>query len=153
VFEDLLPKEHNAVVLDLLFDLATWHGFAKLRLHTEDTLNFFDTATVVLGQAICKFIQTTCKYYYTTELPHEYASRGRREAALASKHIDSDPRGHGNRVTSGPKHKKLNLNTYKYHALEDYPDTIRQFGTTDSFSTQPVSFDFDHMWMTSDVLF
>ncbi|KAG2064475.1 hypothetical protein BDR04DRAFT_1130754 [Suillus decipiens] len=137
VFEDLLPKEHNAVVLDLLFNLATWHGFAKLCLHTKDTLNFFDTATVVLGQMICKFIQTTCKYYYTTELPHEYASCGRWEAVLASKHIDSDPKGHGNRVTSGPKHKKLNLNTYKYHALGDYPDTIRQFSTTDSVSTQP----------------
>jgi len=29
--------------------------------------------------------------------------------------------------------------TYKYHALGDYVDTIRRFGTTDSYSTQPVS--------------
>jgi hypothetical protein len=55
VFEDLLPKEHDSIVLDLLFDLAVWHGYAKLRLHTDDTLGFFDTATVVLGQSVRKF--------------------------------------------------------------------------------------------------
>jgi hypothetical protein len=29
VFEDLLPAPHNAIVLDLLFYLATWHAFAS----------------------------------------------------------------------------------------------------------------------------
>lgn len=124
------------MVLDLLFDLATWHGFAKLRMHTEDTLNFFDTATTILGQTVRKFARTTCKRYHTTELPHEYATRGKREVRLAS--MLPDPKA--KIVSSGPKVKKLNLKTYKYHALGDYPDTIRQFGTTDSFSTQPVSF-------------
>jgi hypothetical protein len=38
------------------------------------------------------------------------------------------------------KQKKLNLRTYKNHALSDYVDTIRCIGTTDSYSTQPVSF-------------
>jgi hypothetical protein len=37
------------------------------------------------------------------------------------------------------KPKSLNLDTYTYHALGDYVTTIRQFGTTDSYSTQPVS--------------
>ncbi|KAG2042377.1 hypothetical protein BDR03DRAFT_979010 [Suillus americanus] len=45
VFEALLLKDHNTMVLDLLFDLATWHMIAKFRLHTKDTLNFFDTTT------------------------------------------------------------------------------------------------------------
>ena len=35
--------------------------------------------------------------------------------------------------------KTLNLQTYKLHALGDYTETIRQYGTTDSYSTQPVS--------------
>ena len=35
--------------------------------------------------------------------------------------------------------KVLNLNTYKLHSLGDYPDTIKQYGTTDSYSTQLVS--------------
>jgi hypothetical protein len=33
----------------------------------------------------------------------------------------------------------LNLETYTYHAMGDYVKTIRTFGTTDSYSTQPVS--------------
>ena len=42
-------------------------------------------------------------------------------------------------TSSGPKVKKLNLQTYKFHALGDYPDMIRLYRTTDSYSTQLVS--------------
>ena len=72
--------------------------------------------------------------YYTTELPQEYAARGRRTAALAVQ------RGHTtSTLRSDPKFKRLNLVTYKYHALGDYPNTIRHYGTTDSYNTQIVS--------------
>lgn len=36
------------------------------------------------------------------------------------------------------KIKKLNLSTYKFHALGDYVQAIRQFGTTDNYTTQIV---------------
>jgi hypothetical protein len=120
----------------MLFDLAAWHGYAKLRMHTDDTLDFFDTATIVLGQSVRKFAKTTCNYYHTTELPHEYAARGRREAALAAKQPQVPTKG---KERAGPKFKPLNLSTYKFHALGDYADTIRRTGTTDNYSTQPVS--------------
>jgi hypothetical protein len=35
--------------------------------------------------------------------------------------------------------KSLNLKTYKNHSLGDYVRTIRRYGTTDSYSTEPVS--------------
>jgi hypothetical protein len=38
----------------------------------------------------------------------------------------------------GRKMKQLNLNTYKYHAMGDVVRTIRRYGTTDSYSTEPV---------------
>ncbi|KAG1856388.1 hypothetical protein DFJ58DRAFT_840899 [Suillus subalutaceus] len=38
---------------------------------------------------ILTFQRTICAYYHTTELPNEYAARGRREAALASKQAAS----------------------------------------------------------------
>ncbi|KAG2337819.1 hypothetical protein BDR05DRAFT_952336 [Suillus weaverae] len=114
VFEGLLvlpdDDKDDTMVLYLLFDLATWHRFAKLRLHTEDTLKFSDTATAVLGQTVCKFAHTTCKRYHTTELPHEYATHGQREAALAL--ALTDPKA--KIVSSGPKFKKLNLKTYNF---------------------------------------
>ena len=40
--------------------------------------------------------------------------------------------------TNGHRPKVLNLRTYKLHALGDYVVQIRMFGTTDSYSTQPV---------------
>jgi len=40
--------------------------------------------------------------------------------------------------TSQPRLKKFSLRSYKYHSLGDYPDTVRRFGTTDSYSTEPV---------------
>ena len=35
--------------------------------------------------------------------------------------------------------KTFNLNIYKFHALGDYVDMIKMFGTTDSYTTQVVS--------------
>lgn len=35
--------------------------------------------------------------------------------------------------------KSLNLNTYKNHSLGDYTETIRRYGTTDSYSTESVT--------------
>jgi hypothetical protein len=74
------------------------------------------------------------------ELPQEHAARSCRQANLASKLLaGSGPSKKGTSV-SNTKVKKLNLFTYKYDALADYPNTIRRMGTTDSYSTQPVSF-------------
>ncbi|EFI26951.1 ubiquitin and ribosomal protein S27a [Coprinopsis cinerea okayama7 len=38
--------------------------------------------------------------------------------------------------SKGRLRKTLNLNTYKYHALCDYVETIRRFGTTDSYTSE-----------------
>lgn len=91
----------------------------------------------MLGETVRKFSQTVCSHYHTTELPHEHAARGRRQAQLAVK----QPHIAQGRI-AGPKAKSLNLQTYKYHALGDYPNTIRRIGTTDSYSTQPVRISF-----------
>jgi hypothetical protein len=82
-----------------------------------------------------QFLRTTCKDYVTQELPKEAAARGRRKAALATK--GSGP-STNNKANAGSKWKKLNFKTYKYHALADYPETIRRFGTTDNYNTQTV---------------
>lgn len=39
----------------------------------------------------------------------------------------------------GKQQKTLNLKTYKDHSLGDYVETIRRYGTTDSYSTESVS--------------
>ncbi|KAF8549151.1 hypothetical protein OG21DRAFT_1500583 [Imleria badia] len=64
------------------------------------------------------------------ELPQESAQRQRRELA----DLQSGQRKKPSRSGSLPK--AFNINTYKFHALDDYEKAIRMFGTTDSYTTQ-----------------
>jgi hypothetical protein len=197
----------------LLFIVAHWHGLAKLRLHTDTTLDILDTLTVSLGKGLREFNQNTCSAFTTRELQREANARSRKQAKAAQvrkgqmttdAEISSESgkpksttkeavaantkkrkretgatepesvnaRKHGQSVRSqatvprplvstsqstakvtttravenfpdtmdtGRQRKELNLNTYKHHALGDVANTIRRYGTTDSYSTEPVS--------------
>lgn len=130
----LLPAPHNEVFMDLLFHLVTWHPFGKLRMHMDNTHLFFDVATSHLSHSVHKFQARMCSSYQTMELPQESTSRARRCIALIAK----DPQAVGGIVSNDVKMKRLNLITYKYHMLGDYPETIQEYGTTDSYSIQMV---------------
>jgi hypothetical protein len=52
VFNGLFPQKHNDVVLDVIWDLSVWHAYAKLRLHTDDTIAFHREATAELGASL-----------------------------------------------------------------------------------------------------
>jgi hypothetical protein len=41
---------------------------------------------------------------------------------------------------TGRRQKTLNLNTFKGHSAGDYVNTIREYGTCDSYSTEPVRY-------------
>jgi hypothetical protein len=140
VFEDLLPEPFNSHVQDLLFDLAVWLSFAKLRQHTDSTLDHFDNATSSLGQQIRTFSSKVCANFVTTDTPKEKAARTRRKAAKASDNSGKETSGASTKLTAGPKRQRFfKINTYKWHALGDYIRSIQLFGTTDSYSSQTVS--------------
>ncbi|KAJ3530549.1 hypothetical protein NMY22_g8529 [Coprinellus aureogranulatus] len=79
-FEGLLPSPHNKRVVQLLFTFGRWHGFAKLRLHTDHTLEILDQLTSQLGEEMRSFVEKTCTKFETKELTREYQARKRREA-------------------------------------------------------------------------
>jgi hypothetical protein len=135
VFEGLLPDPHDAAVSNLLYLLCHWHGLAKLRMHTDETLQIMDDVTKSLGNAIRTFQAETSPAFHTKELKRETEGRQRREARTRSQ------RDVACSTITVPtrKPKTFNLRTYKLHALGDYTASIRMFGTTDSYSTQPVS--------------
>lgn len=137
VFAGLLPDPHNSQVLNLLFVLSHWHGLAKLRIHTDDTLHIMETTTKELGNCIRSFASETCPSFTTKELPREAEARMRRQAQQ-SRGRPTHSRGIASR-TQARQPKGLNLQTYKLHALVDYPAHIKMYGTTDSYSTQAVS--------------
>ena len=130
MFEGLLPEPYNTILMTLLYRTAEWHAFAKLRLHTESTLQHLERLTTELGRLMRKFRDTTQSAYATFELPKETGARQRRQKS---------GKGKEKAGASGRKPKTLNLFTYKWHALGDYVRAIRLFGGTDGFSTQLVS--------------
>ena len=61
----LLPEPHNTHILKLLFELAHWHGLAKLCMHTDVTLDLLSLATASLGNSLCAFEEKTCAAFET----------------------------------------------------------------------------------------
>jgi hypothetical protein len=104
-------------------------------MHTDTTLAIFSQVTTSLGNSLRAFKEKTCKTYTTRELERERAARMRRQVKGMTKTSTLQKHNNGMR-----KPKQLNLKTYKFHALGDYVQTVRKFGTTDSYSTQSVSF-------------
>jgi hypothetical protein len=165
VFDGLLPEPHNRAVLELLFVMAHWHGLAKLRLHNDLTLEVMDAETVVLGDKLRAFSQKTCPAFDTKELHREFNARIRRQTSARKRSRtanaqDSTP-AHNTTTTTeqrqsprinearhaststrsrqaGRRRKTFNLSTYKLHSHGDYVATIKRYGTTDSYSTEPV---------------
>lgn len=119
--------------------MAHWHGLAKLRLHTDHSLACLDKVTIAIGEQLRHFQRVTCAKFQTRETQREAEARRRR----AAKRDGTGPQKKGNDTKKAPdsrRPKLFNLNTYKTHALGDYANTIREYGTTDSFSTELVSY-------------
>jgi hypothetical protein len=79
-----------------------------------------------------------CGAYQTYELPQEEAARGRREAAATKKASNSSSTTRSKAKSTGRQKRQFNLNTYKVHALGDYANAIRDFGTADNYNSQTV---------------
>jgi hypothetical protein len=133
-FDGLLPEPHNTNVLALLKTCASWHAMAKLRMHTDETLKLLDNMTVRLGKQLRHFVSHTCLAFKTQELKCEAEHCQHQQLRSLT--------GNGEAVASTPQAawqpKTFNLQTYKLHALGDYSASIQEFGTTDSYSTEPV---------------
>ncbi|KAG9080478.1 hypothetical protein FRC06_006529 [Ceratobasidium sp. 370] len=115
--EGLFTDEQQQRISVLIFTFAKWHALAKLRTHTESTLRALE-------------LETRTEFPSVLETSTEFEVRKRREIRAAAARNSPLTK----ELTKEVKH--LNLNTPKFYALGDYPEAIRMFGTTDSFSTQ-----------------
>ena len=118
--------------MDLLFELATWHGLAKLHLHTESTICALESSTTRLGIVLRKFQSTTCAEFVTHNLPSEEAARGCQKATKAklqptaqkSKSKGKEPESSKGKKKISSMLQAFGLSNYKTHALPDYAKTI-----------------------------
>lgn len=108
-------------------------------MHTDLTLKILDATTISMGAKFRAFARKTCPNFDTRELRSEMEARKRRE--LKKTRVRPSATGLAKTPSEANRRrvKEFNLQTYKYHSLGDYADTIRQFGTSDSYSTEPVS--------------
>ncbi|CDO74305.1 hypothetical protein BN946_scf184839.g11 [Trametes cinnabarina] len=127
--EGLLSSEHNDRILLLLYHVAYWHALAKLRLHTDTSLQLLSSSTVVLGRALRHFTSVTCAAFDTKESKAEYAARQR---AQARRKMTSSMSA----AVVGRRQRTFNLKVVKLHFLGDYVQCIKRYGTTDSYTTQ-----------------
>lgn len=123
--------------MKLLYRTAEWHALAKLRMHTNTTLEHLDSLTKEFGILMRQFRDLTCSQFRTVELPRELTARNRQHQSAQDKTFSAHPSALGT-ASSSRKSKTLNLFTPKFHSLGDYVQTIRKFGGTDSYSTQAV---------------
>lgn len=130
-FDSLLPAEDSSCLLKLLYICAEWHALAKLRMHNDYTLALLEYTTTLLGAQIRTFHKETCSTYNTYETAKEARAREKKGAKGVA--------GKGAKKKAG-----FDVYTIKFHFLGDYASTIRQFGTTDSYSTETVSL--PHLW-------
>jgi hypothetical protein len=124
-------------ILDLLYQLATWHALAKLRMHTSQTLQYLDHATTSLGNSLRHFRDEVCPNFQKKERVSVPTQKGK-QAALPTPN-GSIPQESSKQKQKPHKEPIFSLSTFKVHSLGDYVDCIRRHGTTDSYSTQPVS--------------
>ena len=109
-------------------------------MHTDLTLDIFDSETKRLGREFRAFVKNTCASFQTTELKRETAARHKRQLKkiIQSGQIPQAALPSTEVMESTGFPKTLNINTIKFHSLGDHADTIREFGTNDSHSTEPV---------------
>lgn len=79
VFEGLLDRQHDKQLMKLLYRTSEWHALAKLRMHTDQSLDLLEELTTEFGDLMRRFRDVTSSQFATMELPREMAARNRRE--------------------------------------------------------------------------
>jgi Sec-independent protein translocase protein TatA len=147
VFEGLFQRipTLEKLVQNLLYILSTWHALAKARSHTLTSVSILDDCTTTLGHLLRKFRRQT-NDIETKETPKEKEARQRRQAKKAEKDAKAGKQPKRRPAASNAEGdndakpaKFFNMFTYKMHTLGAYVRSIMTFGTSDNYSTQPVS--------------
>jgi hypothetical protein len=113
-------------------------------MHTDRTLAIFEQTNIRIGVELRAFATKLCSAFDTKELAKEVKARQRRQQKNTQKCSGKDDSSNHKPTSApkpsrdGPRRRRFNLQTYKYHSFGYYATTIRQLGTLDSFSTEPV---------------
>ncbi|KIM48502.1 hypothetical protein M413DRAFT_7405 [Hebeloma cylindrosporum] len=126
--------------LQLLFELVTWHAFAKLWQHTETMVTDLENLRTRLGKILQIFKNELCSEYPTKNLPSEEAARRRRKAATILKAGGQDTAATASMSTGNQAKKSkfhgFRMETYKLHSFPDVAASIRAHGVSENTSSK-----------------
>jgi hypothetical protein len=71
MFKDLLNDPYNKQVMKLLYQTAKWHALAKLRMHTDSTLEHLHCITKEFSSLMRQFRDHICPQFNTVKLSHK----------------------------------------------------------------------------------
>ena len=118
-FEGLLDETHNKQVMKLLYQMAEWHALAKLRMHTDSTLEHLRCLTKVFGSLMRQFRDHTCPQFNTVDLPREVAARNRHQ-----QHHGGRAKVSKNLTDNGPE--RLLSASSSSHQVDPSPNTASE---------------------------
>ncbi|KAF7293656.1 hypothetical protein MIND_01145500 [Mycena indigotica] len=126
VIDGLFPM-HQKLVDQLCFELAVWHGYAKLRMHTTTTIQLFRTATTALLATIRRFSRETLDV--KTPEQHHYISDSKRTfwnlSDLADIGLSSDSSDSG---SDGPPLEPMDMDSNVFNpALQDFTLKLKPY--------------------------
>ncbi len=77
--------------MKLLYRFSEWRALAKLRMHTEGSLELMEECTKELGELLRQFRRLTCTKFGTVELQREADARKRRKADIPNATLPQSP--------------------------------------------------------------
>lgn len=118
-FHGLLPEPFDNAIATLLYRVCTCHALAKLRLHTDATVDHLQRSVAAFAADLRKM--DGC-------LQNIPSKGGRKTKSLKKQSGNTNQSLTNTRPT-------LNRNTVKLHSIADYPRSILRYGSVDSYST------------------
>ena len=70
--------------MKLLYRTAEWHALAKLRIHSDSTLQLLEDLTTEFGKLMRQFRDQSCSMFATIELPREATARYRANSSKSN---------------------------------------------------------------------
>ena len=131
-FEGLLEEPHNKRLMKLLYRTAEWHGFAKLRIHTDSTLDHLEKLTKEFGLLMRHFRDLSCSQFRTMELPREVEERKRQRQRAQAKQL---PASTGTGVRSEPTAASSSNTSVPASTAQPSPSTTNANANSTSTST------------------
>ena len=136
MFLGILPEPFNSAIATLLYRVCTCHALAKLRMHTDASVDHLQRSIAAFASELRKAEKCLRNIQQVGTRKSKTSYRiGQSNIKGKRKHNSSHATVTGPDKTLTNPPPSLNRNTVKLHSIGDYPRSILRYGSVDSYST------------------